>query len=83
MIMSYPTDYRVRTVEEKENRRVSRKSQTDGSLYKGYRLRNHGYYPPGRCIWWEAINTETDEADFHAHTKRELKHRIDEANKGI
>jgi hypothetical protein len=51
-----------------------------GSLYKGYRLRNHGYYPPDRCIWWEAINVETEEADFHAHTKRDLKAQIDEAN---
>jgi hypothetical protein len=51
--------------------------------YIGYRLRNHGYYPPDKCIWWEAINIETGEADFHAHTKRDLKRMIDEANAGI
>jgi len=48
------------------------------SIYKGYRIRNHGYYPPDKCIWWEAVNLKTNEADHHAHTKRDLKKLIDE-----
>lgn len=46
--------------------------------YKNYRLVNYGYYPPDKCVWWEAINLTTNEADFHAHTKRELLNMIDE-----
>ena len=46
--------------------------------YKNYEIRNHGYYPPDKHNWWEAINIETREADFHAETKRHLKKLIDE-----
>ena len=49
-------------------------------IYKGYRLVNHGYYQPDRGRWWQAENIETGEADFHAHTMRDLKAQIDEAN---
>lgn len=35
--------------------------------YRGYTIRNHGYYPPDKCILWEAINDNTGCADFHAH----------------
>lgn len=45
--------------------------------YKNYIIRNHGYYPPDKCIWWEAINKLTNEADYHAHTKKEIKYLID------
>ena len=48
-----------------------------GYLYKGYEVRNHGYYPPDKANWWEAINIETGCADHHAHTKKELKKLID------
>lgn len=51
-----------------------------GRLYRGYRLINHGYYPPDRCVWWEAENLKTGEADFRATTRRELKVEIDSAN---
>lgn len=51
-----------------------------GSTYKGYRVRNHGYYAPGRGVWWEAINPKTGDSDFHAHTLRELRYEIDSAN---
>jgi hypothetical protein len=51
-----------------------------GYLYKGYEIRNHGYYPPDKCIWWEAINIETGCADHHAHTKRDIKRLIDTSN---
>lgn len=34
-----------------------------------YTITNHGYYPPDKCIWWEAINMKTNEADFHEKTK--------------
>jgi len=45
--------------------------------YRGYRLINHGYYAPDRCVWWEAENLRTGEADFRATTKRQLKEEID------
>ena len=37
-----------------------------------YEIHNHGYYPPDKCVWWEAVNTKTNEADFHEHTKHQL-----------
>lgn len=46
--------------------------------YKGYLVRNHGYYPPDQCVWWEAINEETNESDYHATTKFMIKKLIDE-----
>lgn len=49
--------------------------------YKHYILTCHGYYQPDKCIWWEAVNTQTNEADFHAHTKKELIEMISEENK--
>tara|TARA_R110000824_G_scaffold56121_1_gene153921 strand:- start:57 stop:440 length:384 start_codon:yes stop_codon:yes gene_type:complete len=47
------------------------------TVYKGYRIRNHGYYPPDKCNWWEAINISTGEADFRAHTKPDILFQID------
>lgn len=47
-------------------------------LYKGYEVRNHGYYPPDKCNWWQAVNLETGCADYHAKTKRDIKKQIDE-----
>lgn len=52
-----------------------------GRVFDGYRLVNHGYFPPDRCIWWEAHNIATGEADFRAHTRRELKAQITAAKK--
>lgn len=37
-----------------------------------YEIINHGYYPPDKCIWWEAVNLKTNEADFHETTKKHL-----------
>ena len=37
-----------------------------------YELYNYGYYPPDKCVWWEAINLKTNEADFHETTKKDL-----------
>lgn len=45
--------------------------------YKNYILFNYGYYPPDRCVWWEATNIETGCADYHANTKREIMKMID------
>jgi len=45
--------------------------------YKGFEVTNHGYYSPEQCVWWEAVNPETGCADYHAHTKREIKRMID------
>lgn len=41
-------------------------------FYRGYRIRNHGYYPPDKCIWWEAVNIKTGCADFHAHRLKDI-----------
>lgn len=57
------------------------KRLTSGSTYKGYRLQNHGYYAPDRAVWWEAQNLKTGEADFHAHTLRDLKSQIDSSHR--
>jgi hypothetical protein len=46
-------------------------------LYKGYEVRNHGYYPPDKSVWWEAVDLKTGFADYHAHTKRDIKRLID------
>ena len=46
--------------------------------YRGYTIQNHGYYPPDKCIWWEAVNDETQCADFHAHRLRDIIRMIDE-----
>lgn len=55
------------------------KRRPDGKYeYRGYIIRNHGYYPPDQRVWWEAYNPETGQADFHAGTKREIKMLIDE-----
>jgi len=45
--------------------------------YKGYIVKNHGYYAPDKCVWWEAVNELTDKADYHAHTKTDIKLMID------
>jgi len=50
---------------------------SNGYLYLGFEIRNHGYYPPDKSHWWEAINLATGCADYHAHTKREIKDLID------
>lgn len=52
---------------------------TRGYEYNGFEIRNHGYYPPDKSNWWEAIDIKTGSADFHAHTKREIKQLIDES----
>lgn len=48
-----------------------------GYEYNGYEICCHGYYAPDRTVWWEAVNVETGCADFHEHTKRDLKKLID------
>jgi hypothetical protein len=48
-------------------------------LYKNYEVYNVGYYPPDKCVWWEAVNLETGAADYHATTKKHLKQLIDES----
>ena len=37
-----------------------------------YKITNHGYYPPDKCIWWEAVNLKANEADFHETAKKYL-----------
>jgi hypothetical protein len=48
-------------------------------FYRGYTIRNRGYYPPDKCVWWEAVNDETNEADFHAHRLKDVIKMINEA----
>jgi len=48
-------------------------------FYRGYTIRNHGYYPPDKCIWWEAVNNETGNADFHAKRLKDIIPMINEA----
>ncbi len=50
-----------------------------GYEYLGYEIRNHGYYPPDKKVWWEAVNLETGGADFHANTLRDLRLLIDKS----
>lgn len=50
-----------------------------GYEYRGYEIRNHGYYSPDHCIYWEAVNIKTGCADFHSKTKRDIKSLIDES----
>jgi len=37
-----------------------------------YEIYNHGYYAPDKCVWWEATNLKTNEAEFREHTKSQL-----------
>ena len=48
-------------------------------FYRGYTIRNHGYYPPDKCVRWEAVNDDTGEADFHAKRLRDIISLINEA----
>ncbi len=49
-----------------------------GYEYKGYEVHCHGYYPPDKCVWWEAIDIKTGGGDVHAKTKKEIKNLIDQ-----
>lgn len=44
--------------------------------YRGYIIKNLGYYPPDHCVWWEA--SIGGEGAFHSNTKRDIKRMIDE-----
>lgn len=50
-------------------------------IYKGYRYLDweiHSmYYSPEDCVYWEAINVNTGEADYHGFSKEEIKYLID------
>ena len=67
------------------NDQIKHLTATDGKppvscrFYRGYTIRNHGYYPPDKCVWWEAVNDETGEADFHAKRLRDIIIMINEA----
>lgn len=45
--------------------------------YKGYKITNLGYYWQDHCVWWEAVNTITGCADYHAGTKWDVMNLID------
>ena len=44
--------------------------------YKGYKLICFGYHESEHSVWWEAVDRNGD-AEYHAHTKRELMLFID------
>lgn len=60
---------------------TSGKYISQGYRYLNYEIRKHGYYPPDKCIWWEAVNIDTGEADYHAHSKKDIKRLIDNKNR--
>lgn len=52
--------------------------------YRGYELICIYDYEPDNCDIWEAVDLNTNCADFHASTKRYLKYLIDKRlDKGI
>ena len=53
------------------------KTKSKDKVYHGYRLINHGYYPPDKHVWWEAEDIATGEGAFHNTTMRALKADID------
>lgn len=64
---------------KKVNKEKSRIKISAGHYkYKGYDIRNHGYYPSDRCVWWEAVNEYTGCADYHNTTLGGLIIDIDE-----
>lgn len=46
--------------------------------YRGYEIHNCGYHHPDHCVWWEACEINSDNASFHATTKRRIIEMIDE-----
>ena len=48
-------------------------------LYRGLEVTNEGYHHPDHCVWWEAVNPQTGEAEHHATTFKHIKDLIDEA----
>ena len=46
--------------------------------YQGYDIQCHGYFPPDRCIWWEATDEESGYADYHGTTLASIIKDIDE-----
>lgn len=46
--------------------------------YKGFEIMNHGYYPPDKCVVWEAIDIKTGCGEVHATTKKDIKILIDQ-----
>lgn len=47
-------------------------------LYRDYELINLGYHPDDGCVWWQAIDINTNCADFHNNTKRDLINDIND-----
>jgi hypothetical protein len=58
---------------------IDRNLAVSSRFYRGYTIRNHGYYPPDKCIWWEAVNDETGCADFHAHRLKDIIQMINDS----
>lgn len=59
------------------NSKIMRKIRRGQYEYGNYVITNHGYYAPDKCVWWEAVHKSTGCADYHATTKRGIKHLID------
>ena len=55
-----------------------RKISSGNYEYRGYLIRNMGYYEPDHRVCWEATNLKTGCGDYHGYTKREIIEAIDE-----
>jgi hypothetical protein len=44
--------------------------------YKGYLVRNHGYFVPDKCVWWEAINELTEKLITTQKQKKNLNNLL-------
>lgn len=62
----------------KRNKQAAKRIDSGKYLYRGFELYFHGWYPPDKCVWWEAVEIADGCAAFRAHTKRHLMELIDE-----
>lgn len=60
----------------KKIKSICKKESSGQYFYKNYKLIRIGYYPPDKCVWWEAVDKDGN-ADYHANSKRLLKIMID------
>lgn len=49
--------------------------------YKDWIIYSVGYYSPEQKVCWEAVNKETNCADFHGFSKKEVVGLIEESIK--
>lgn len=64
-------------IKQDTRKRSAKRISSGNYVYRGHELHFHGWYPPDKCVWWEAVDKDGG-ASFHAHTKRHLMELIDE-----